>query len=102
MSVEVETEAYEIAYAHARGCYQRALIDGLQRWSGSDLTGRAGKFAGRYAASRVNLRNRLTADRRLYVREVRGPRGLRVVQVGLLTPPVDSVLRLGGDPAELR
>ena len=34
--------------AYARGDYQRDLLEGRARWSGSDLQGRAGMYRGRY------------------------------------------------------
>lgn len=44
---------------HARGDYQRALLTGAARWSGSDLRGAAAEYAGRYRTSRQNLLDRL-------------------------------------------
>ena len=45
----------------ARGSYQRALLIGYARWSGSDLKGRALKYSAHYARSRKNLLARLEA-----------------------------------------
>lgn len=45
----------------ARGCYQRAVLDGWHTWSGSSLKGKAREYGGRYARSRVSLRERLDA-----------------------------------------
>ena len=42
----------------ARGNYQVALLNGRQRLSGSDLKGKAAKYAGKYAASARNLLER--------------------------------------------
>jgi len=38
-----------------RGEYQSDLLAGRQRWSGSDLKGRAARYASRYAESRQAL-----------------------------------------------
>lgn len=43
----------------ARGSYQRSLLTGGSRWSGSDLKGRARHWSGRYAESRKALLRRL-------------------------------------------
>ena len=45
----------------ARGEYQRDILEGRARWSGSNLTGRAASYGGRYRASRHRLAERLTA-----------------------------------------
>lgn len=47
--------------SYARGEYQRDLLEGRARWSGSDLTGRASSYRGRYQRSRDALRARLEA-----------------------------------------
>ena len=47
--------------SHARGTYQRDILTGRARISGSDLTGRAARYGGRYRASRDNLINRIRA-----------------------------------------
>jgi len=49
----------EKALGLCRGRYQRALVQGEQNWSGSDLRGKASKYGGRYAASRAALLERL-------------------------------------------
>lgn len=46
---------------HARGTYQRDILEGRARWSGSDLIGKAGQYRGRYKTSRENLAARLVA-----------------------------------------
>ena len=72
----------------ARGCYQRDLLTGRARWSGADLKGKARRFAGRYAASRRGLLNRMT-DAGYSVRTVYlGSHGLRTVEVTRTVTPV--------------
>jgi hypothetical protein len=41
--------------AAARGNYQERLLSGHQNWSGSDLSGKAAKWWGKYAQSRDGL-----------------------------------------------
>lgn len=43
----------------AKGDYQQRLLDGVARWSGSDLAGAAKKYAGRYLATRKALLARI-------------------------------------------
>ena len=50
------TNAIEAA---PKGCYQAALIDGGEAWSGSTLTGKAREWGARYAASREALLDRM-------------------------------------------
>ena len=65
---------------HARGTYQRDLLEGRARWSGSDLRGKARQYGGRYATSRGNLATRLQAAG--HAVEVRiHAHGLRVLYV---------------------
>jgi hypothetical protein len=52
-------QAREQADKLCRGIYQRGLIDGTQRWSGSDLKGTARNFGACYARSRGNLHQRM-------------------------------------------
>lgn len=47
-----------IAMECARGSYQRALVEGFARWSGSDVKN---EWGARYAESRKNLHVRLVA-----------------------------------------
>ena len=64
----------------ARGTYQRDLLEGRARWSGSDLRGKARQYGGRYATSRANLATRLEAAG--HTVEVRiHTHGLRVLYV---------------------
>jgi hypothetical protein len=44
---------------HALGNYQIAILTGYARWSGSDLSGKAGKWSSQYRISRLNLLARL-------------------------------------------
>ena len=47
--------------ACARGSYQRSLLTGAARWSGSDLKGKAHHWSSGYARSRASLLVRLKA-----------------------------------------
>ena len=61
---------------YARGDYQRDLLEGRARWSGSDLTGRASSYRGRYQRSRDALRDRLeAAGFEMSIKWERGERG---------------------------
>jgi hypothetical protein len=63
----------------ARGCYQRAILTGDARISGSDLRGRASKYGVHYSHSRTKLLNRLTTagiEWRIATRE----HGLKVLE----------------------
>lgn len=44
-----------IIYACAKGSYQGSLLAGEQRWSGSDLRGKARQWSGSYHRSRLSL-----------------------------------------------
>jgi len=78
-TIYASDDAHDRALACARGCYQRALLDGLARWSGADLQGRAKKYGGRYAASRDSLLARLRgAGLRVRFDVTAGPNGGRM------------------------
>lgn len=49
----------DAVYGACRGAYQRSLLDGGETWSGSSLVGKAAKYGGRYAESRVALLARI-------------------------------------------
>lgn len=51
--------AQETAETLVKGIYQRALVSGCARWSGSDLQGKARQYGGRYAESRRALASRM-------------------------------------------
>lgn len=80
---------------HARGNYQRGLIGGFGKWSGSNLKGAAKNYSGRYAASRDNLYARLAADRRLEVFEERRAHGLRVLVIRLADAELELAYNAG-------
>ncbi len=46
-----------------RGSYQRAIVEGRQRISGSDLKGKAARFSGRYSVSRDAILYRMKRAR---------------------------------------
>jgi hypothetical protein len=52
---DVLEQARQAARQAARGTYQKGLVAGQQSWAGSDLKGRAGQYAGRYAKTRAAL-----------------------------------------------
>lgn len=55
------SELNDTAFATARGTYQHDLLRGAEKWSGAGLAGKARNYAGRYAASRKGLLERLNA-----------------------------------------
>jgi hypothetical protein len=76
----VAAEVYETALRCARGCYQRALIEGSEAWSGGTLRGKAARYVGRYRVSAANLRERLEAAG-LFLVEVRGKHNRRELYI---------------------
>ena len=68
----------EIALKCAKGYYQRGIITGEYRLSGSDLRGKARKYSGAYARSRANLLERVRAAG-VQVGERKGEHGLRIL-----------------------
>lgn len=69
------------ALALARGKYQRALLAGVENLSGSSLAGKAKRYSGRYAQSRSNLLDRMTAAGVKWS-EARGPHNRRILVIG--------------------
>jgi len=71
--------------------YQLALLDGTQKWSGSDLKGAAKDWSGRYSQSRCKMLQRLNKH---------APDGLQfVVHSGKLTALAEdgTAMALGND-----
>lgn len=83
--VYLDPDAYAAACEHARGCYQRAVLDGSEAISGSTLRGRARSYSAHYMRSVDALLRRLTGAG-IPWRELRGPRGRRVLAIGRPTP----------------
>lgn len=54
-------EWYQVALNLCRGRYQRAIVRGDQRLSGSDLKGKAASYRGKYNASARTILERMTA-----------------------------------------
>jgi hypothetical protein len=77
--IEAREDAETLALALCRGDYQKQIVTGAARLSGSDLKGEARRFSGRYAASRRAILARL--DAYCTVGEVRGERGLRILTI---------------------
>lgn len=65
----------------ARGCYQRNLLLGFENLSGSSLRGKAGRYRGKYAISRNNLLDRLSA-KEVPFKEIKGPHNARILVLG--------------------
>ena len=78
--IDITKEALAIALPLARGCHQRELLAGRERWSGAGLRGKARKWSSSYARSRRGLAARLRAAG-LSLREERRAHGLRVLVV---------------------
>lgn len=75
--------AYPIALGCTRGCYQRALLDGNQAWSGMTLRGRAADYRTKYQDSAYNFLERLKACPDLEVRQITGHHNRKEVEIGL-------------------
>lgn len=81
------------ALALAHGDYQRDLLTGRARWSGSDLTGNARKYSARYAQSRRALYARLQgAGFNVTVADYRNDNG-RIMRVLYIAGEPVSALR---------
>ncbi len=76
-----EDTATKLALQLCRGSYQEDIITGHQRWSGSDLRGRASKWGARYKASRDAVMRRVTTAGIPWRIETR-KRGLLVLVLG--------------------
>lgn len=74
-------EAFEAACKLARGCYQRAILEGDEALSGSTLVGKAKGFGDRYKRSSAALLGRLTAAGIPWHEEV-GAHGKRILVIG--------------------
>lgn len=77
--------ALDAALDIARGEYQRNVLRGIESLSGSTLRGRARNYSGKYAASRRNLLDRMTAAGVPW-REERGAHGKRILVLGAEDP----------------
>jgi hypothetical protein len=93
-TIELDQGAERAAMRQARGRYQRAILRGEQRISGSDLRGEARRWSGRYAASVANLLERCAAAG-IVCGEQRGVRGLRVLTLAFAEPVVFASLSAG-------
>lgn len=71
----------ERALTHARGNYQRAIINGYHTLSGSSLRGAAKSYSGRYKISIAHLIERLDSDEHLEISERVGPHGKRILEL---------------------
>ena len=84
-TVELTRGARALAMRQARGCYQRAILRGEQRISGSDLRGEARRWSRWYALSVANLLARCAAAG-VVCGEQRGHGGLRVLTLAFAEP----------------
>lgn len=76
-----DAEAFEAACKLARGCYQRAILEGNEALSGSTLAGKAKGYGDRYKRSSAALLARLTAAGIPWSEE-RGEHGKRILVIG--------------------
>ena len=74
-------QALEAALLLAKTEYQRDVLTGAQRLSGSDLKGTARKYAGRYHSTRLALLARIAAAG-IPFRVLTGDRGLKFLAWG--------------------
>jgi hypothetical protein len=74
----VTADALPVALSCCKGSYQRALVAGLQAWSGSTLSGKAASYGSHYKESREGLLRRFAAAG-LRVRFARVGRSHRLV-----------------------
>lgn len=82
MYVEIkDAVAHATALTLARGCYQRALLNGSESLSGATLTGRAASYGYWYARSRQNLLARCQRAG-VPISERRGDHGRRILVIG--------------------
>jgi hypothetical protein len=58
-TINVPNNKLSELYSLARGCYQRALLEGREAWSGATLAGKAKSYWGHYERSRNNLVKRI-------------------------------------------
>ena len=61
MTTSVPAEIIDTIRSCPRGCYQEALLDGREAWSGATIRGRAWKYGAHYHRSRVGLVRRANA-----------------------------------------
>jgi hypothetical protein len=80
MSTLITPKARAAAFDCATGHYQRSVLLGDATWSGSELTGTAARYGGRYRDSREALLGRLQ-EAGLSVERTTGARGRIVVVV---------------------
>ena len=74
-------KAMEMALSLCGGDYQRAIVLGYARLSGSDLKGKARQYSSKYANSRRAILARMTAAGIPWM-ETKGERGTRILVIG--------------------
>ena len=72
---------HDLAFALAKGAYQRSVLLGQEALSGSTLRGRASRYRGRYLRSLASLLGRLR-EAGIPVSERRADHGRRVLVLG--------------------
>lgn len=80
MATLITPKARTAALACATGVYQYDVLTGGATWSGSELTGMAARYGGRYRDSREGLLNRLR-EAGLSVERTTGAKGRIVVVI---------------------
>ncbi len=89
----VDSQVYAQALACARGSYQKSLVQGYVRLSGTDLRGKAARWGASYARSRAALVRRLLAAG-LAVGERTGPDHIRILLIGRKRRPKRDPLKV--------
>lgn len=85
-----DVDALNAALKLARGCYQRALLQGVENLSGSTLRGRAKEYAGRYKQSAETLLFRMTSAGIPWT-EIRGDHNKRILVIGGAAVAVEAL-----------
>lgn len=77
-------EALSELASFSHGCYQSALADGRETWSGSSLAGKAMRYKGHYMTSRDNFLARASVESKVFhfdtIRILCGDQGVRRVR----------------------
>lgn len=89
----LDAAAQDVAYKLARGKYQAGLVSGRENLSGSTLRGKAKHWGARYAESRSNFLDRLTANAVPWS-ERYGKNGRRILVIGEVRTSAELILAL--------
>lgn len=80
-TIDADNDAWQDAFALAKGAYQKGLVHGMENLSGSTLKGAAKRYGMKYSASRKALLARIT-EAGIPWCETTGPRGRRLLVIG--------------------